>query len=156
MRTIIIALCLAPAAALAPAGRPVRVQKDGVARRALLGAAAGTVFAMAAPALAVMVSFELPDLPSLSFPSVSAPSISMPSLSMPSMPSGDGQAQAQGDEEKIAAEATKAADQAARQAEFKRVRAQRMAAEARAQSEEYAKVMAGVGTQSFGSTTTVR
>jgi hypothetical protein len=67
----------------------------------------------------------------------------------------DGQA-SQTATDKGTAEVAKAAEKAAKQAEFKRVRAQRMAAEARAQSEEYTKVMAGVGTQSFGSTTTVR
>lgn len=55
-----------------------------------------------------------------------------------------------------AAEASRVAWPVEKQAALRRVRAERMAAEAHAQSEEYQKVMANVGTQSFGSTTTVR
>lgn len=131
---MLLVLLLAPAAAFL-AGRPTWMQTDVTTRRALIATAAATVFAASVPASHAAMDYS--------------------SVNMPTMLCADGQA-SQTATDKSAAETAKAAEKAAKQAEFKRVRAQRMAAEARAQSEEYAKVMAGVGTQSFGSTTTVR
>ena len=127
---LVLCLCclLQPASALQA---PLRATR----RRVLL------VAPLAAAAPLAATAFELPSIPALSLPSLS------------SEPSAADVAARAAEEQRKAAEVDRAA---AKMAQLKKVRAERMAAEAQAQSAEYRRIQSGVGTASFGSTVSVR
>lgn len=86
------------------------------------------------------------------FPMAAAsfPALAFDLPSLPSMPNNEAEKPQPVDKDAAKKE------REAKQAAMMRVRAQRMAAEARARSEDYARTQANVGTMSFGSTTSVR
>ena len=105
-------------------------------------------------------SLSVPSLPSSSVPSISMPSapsfsVSMPSAPSFSLPSLGTEPTAEEKAAAAAAQASAAEALAAKKAKMAQIRAERMAQEARNQSDEYIRMRANAAEAGFGSTVTV-